>query len=89
MMVLFGVIRSTGAVVVPLIILIVTLWAVRFPAAASLMGRYGEDAIWWSFPASSLLSMLFAVLYYRYGGWRKARMTPAVVPRSSPSAAAE
>jgi putative MATE family efflux protein len=76
-MVLFGVVRSTGAVVMPLIILIVTLWGLRFPAAASLMGRYGDDAIWWSFPASSLLSMLLAVLYYKYGGWRKARMTPA------------
>ena len=76
-MVLFGVVRSTGAVVAPLVILIVTLWGLRFPAAASLMGRFGEDAIWWSFPASSLLSMVLALLYYRYGGWRQARMMPA------------
>ncbi len=87
-MVLFGVIRSTGAVVMPLIILIVTLWVVRFPAAASLMGRYGEDAIWWSFPASSLLSMVFALLYYRHGEWRKARMTPAVTAEPPPPASA-
>ncbi|MGE0580538.1 MAG: MATE family efflux transporter [Steroidobacteraceae bacterium] len=76
-MVLFGVVRSTGAVVMPLIILIVTLWGLRFPAAASLMGRYGDDAIWWSFPASSLLSMVLAVIYYKSGAWRKARMVPA------------
>lgn len=73
-MVLFGVVRSTGAVVVPLVILAVTLWGLRFPAAASLMGRYGEDAIWWSFPASSLFSMLLAIAYYKRGGWRHARM---------------
>lgn len=76
-MVLFGVVRSTGAVVAPLLILIVTLWGLRFPLAASLMGRFADDAIWWSFPASSLLSMLLAIAYYRYGGWRKARMVPA------------
>lgn len=76
-MVLFGVARSTGAVVAPLVILVITLWGLRFPAAAMLMGRYGADAIWWSFPASSLLSMLLAVAYYRYGGWRRARMVPA------------
>ncbi len=79
-MVLFGVIRSTGAVVVPLLILVITLWGLRFPAAASLMDRYGDDAIWWSFPASSLLSTLLAVLYYKYGGWRTARMTSAATP---------
>lgn len=73
-MVLFGVVRSTGAVIAPLVILVITLWGLRFPAAASLMGRFGEDAIWWSFPASSALSMILAVAYYRYGGWRKARM---------------
>jgi len=84
-MVLFGVARSTGAVVAPLVILVITLWGLRFPAAAMLMGRYGADAIWWSFPASSLLSMLLAVAYYRYGGWRRARMVPAAagIPAAS------
>ncbi|MBX3695619.1 MAG: MATE family efflux transporter [Steroidobacteraceae bacterium] len=81
-MVLFGVVRSTGAVVAPLVILIVTLWGLRFPLAASLMGRFGEDAIWWSFPASSLLSMLLAIAYYRFGHWRKARMMTAGRPRA-------
>ena len=60
-------------------ILIVTLWGLRFPLAASLMGRFGEDAIWWSFPASSLLSMLLAIVYYRFGHWRKARMMTKLV----------
>jgi putative MATE family efflux protein len=77
-MVLFGVVRATGAVGVPLLILTVTLLLVRFPVAAMLEGRYGADAIWWSFPVSSALSAVLAVLYYRFGGWRAARMLASI-----------
>jgi putative MATE family efflux protein len=69
-LVLFGVVRATGAVVVPLFISAVSLLGVRFPIANALLGQYHADAIWWSFPVSSALSALLAVLYYRYGGWR-------------------
>jgi putative MATE family efflux protein len=72
--VLFGVVRSTGAVWAPLIILTITMWLVRPPFALGLMPRMGADAIWWSFPLGSLLSMLLAIGYYRWGGWRHAHM---------------
>jgi putative MATE family efflux protein len=72
--VLFGVVRSTGAVWAPLIILTITMWMVRPPFALSLMPSMGADAIWWSFPLGSLLSMLLAIGYYRWGGWRHAHM---------------
>ncbi len=75
--VLSGVVRATGAVVPPLIILALALWGVRVPFASLLQPTMGADAIWWSFPASALVSMLLSVLYYRYGGWRRARMLPA------------
>jgi MATE family, multidrug efflux pump len=74
---LFGVVRATGAVMAPLIILSITLLGVRFPLAEAYLGRYQVDAVWWSFPISSALSALLAVLYYRYGGWRGAHMMPA------------
>jgi Na+-driven multidrug efflux pump len=38
------------------------------------------DAVWWSFPISSALTALIAVLYYRFGGWRSAHMMPAGAP---------
>lgn len=78
--VLFGVIRSTGAVLPPLGVLFVALWLVRLPFAWLLHGRFGVDAIWWSFPLGALATMLLAIAYYRFGGWRRARMlrpTPA------------
>jgi len=75
--VLSGVVRSTGAVIAPLIILFVALWCVRIPFAYAFVDRWGADAIWWSFPLGSLTSMLLSSAYYRYGGWRSARMLPA------------
>jgi putative MATE family efflux protein len=67
-MVLFGVVRATGAVMAPLVILMICMLLVRFPLAELMLDRYGADAIWWSFPASSVLSAVLAVLYYKYDG---------------------
>ncbi|OJY27017.1 MAG: MATE family efflux transporter [Myxococcales bacterium 68-20] len=74
-MVLSSVVRSTGAVAVPLAILVVALWCVRMPFAVALLDRWQADAIWWSFPLGSITSMVLSIAYYRYGGWRQARMT--------------
>ncbi|MBS0591143.1 MAG: MATE family efflux transporter [Proteobacteria bacterium] len=72
--VLAGVVRSTGAVIPPLIILVIALWVVRIPFAYAFVHRWGADAVWWSFPLGSAVSMVLSALYYRYGGWRRARM---------------
>jgi len=72
--VLYGVVRATGAVVPPLIMLGISLWLIRVPFAYSMLDRWKADAIWWSFPLSSTASVLMSVAYYRFGGWRKVRM---------------
>ncbi|HEX4388678.1 MAG TPA: MATE family efflux transporter [Steroidobacteraceae bacterium] len=76
---LFGVVRATGAVIAPLIVLTVSLLVVRFPLAELFLDRYQADAVWWSFLISSALSSLLAVIYYKFGAWRGAHMlaTPA------------
>jgi putative MATE family efflux protein len=76
---LFGVVRATGAVIAPLVVLTISLLVVRFPLAHFFLERYHADAIWWSFPISSLLAALLAFLYYRFGNWRSASMQPATV----------
>ncbi|MGH8138613.1 MAG: MATE family efflux transporter [Steroidobacteraceae bacterium] len=76
-MVLFGVVRATGAVMAPLICLTICLLVVRVPLAELFLDRLHADAIWWSFPVSSALAAVLAVLYYKYGGWRSARMEGA------------
>ncbi|MDR2214313.1 MAG: MATE family efflux transporter [Nevskiaceae bacterium] len=72
--VISGVVRSTGAVLPPLIILALSLWGIRVPFANLLLDRLGADAVWWSFPASSICAMLMSLAYYRWGGWRQAHM---------------
>lgn len=92
--VISGVVRSTGAVVAPLVILALALWGVRVPFAQWLQPVLGVDAIWWSFPVSAACAMLLSLGYYRRGGWRQARMlapaegqlaTPAEVGGLPPS----
>jgi putative MATE family efflux protein len=70
---LFGVVRATGAVWPPLMILIASMWLIRVPFANFLIPRFGADAIWWSFPLGTISSAVLAALYYRFGGWRKSR----------------
>ncbi len=76
--VLSGVVRSTGAVMPPLIILAATLWGIRVPAANYLQGWIGLDGIWWSFPLSAVVAMCATLAYYRWGNWRKSHMGPTV-----------
>ena len=79
-MVFSGVVRSTGAVVPPLVILVIALWLVRIPFAWLLIDRWQADALWWSFPLGSLVAATLAASYYRWGRWRNARMMGATAP---------
>jgi len=71
---LSGIVRSTGAVWPPLLILVISMWGVRVPFALLMIPRWGAEAIWWSFPLGTLTSSVLTGLYFRYGGWRKVRM---------------
>lgn len=82
--VLFGVVRATGAVVVPLLILTLTVLVMRFALAYAFVGRWQADAVWWSFPITGAALAVGALLYYKFGGWRTARMTPAAVVPLAP-----
>jgi len=97
-----GVVRSTGAVIPPLVILGLSLWGIRVPFAHLLAPTMGADAVWWSFPISAACAMLMSLAYYRWGRWRKAHMltphakarpeevaVPAEVPAQPPSPVAD
>jgi putative MATE family efflux protein len=71
---LSGVVRSTGAVWPPLLILLVSMLGMRVPFAYFMIPRFGAEAIWWSFPLGTLTSSLLTALYYRFGNWRRVRM---------------
>src|SRR5437763_6080055 len=74
MMVLFATVRANGAVWAPLIILAVGLVPVRFGYILTTYGWLGADAIWTSFPVTSLINLTLAGAYYLNGSWKKARM---------------
>jgi putative MATE family efflux protein len=80
---LTGIVRATGTVIPPLVILIVAMWIIRVPFAAALTPRFGADAVWWSFPLGTITSSLLTGLYYKFpglfrflgwGDWRETRM---------------
>jgi putative MATE family efflux protein len=73
-MVLFGVVRATGAVMAPLVMMVISLWCIRVPFAVWMLDRWHADAIWWSFPIASMASLAMSAGYYRFGGWRRVRM---------------
>jgi putative MATE family efflux protein len=80
---LSGVVRATGAVWAPLLIMCVSIVGLRVPAAAFFSARWGADAIWWSFPLGTITSAALTTLYYRFGGWRRAHMLdPPAAPRA-------
>jgi len=69
-----GVVRSAGAVMAPLVFAFISLMVIRTPLAAWLGHAFGLDAVWWCFPASFTMAALLNTFYYKYGGWRKARL---------------
>jgi putative MATE family efflux protein len=75
--VLSSVVRATGAVIPPLLILFLAVWGVRLPAAL-LLSSLGVDGILWGFPAGSIASVVMTAAYYRYGAWRDAKMLVAI-----------
>lgn len=72
--VLFATVRATGAVMPPLVILIVSTLIVRTGFAYAMQDRLGQEAIWWSFVVGSALSLVMSIAYYRFGNWRSVRM---------------
>jgi len=80
MMVLFATVRANGAVWAPLIILAIGLVGVRFAWIYATYDWLGADALWTSFPVTSLVNLALATGYYLHGGWKKARMTAAERP---------
>ena len=79
-MVLFGVVRANGAVLAPLLILTVAMFPVRLGAVFALQPLIGAEAIWWSMPLGSGASLILAILFYRFGPWRAARLLAPTGP---------
>ena len=69
----FAIMRANGAMLAPMLIFALTMWAFRVPFALGLQPVLGDAAIWWSFPFGTVCSALIAVAWYHRGGWRRQR----------------
>jgi Na+-driven multidrug efflux pump len=57
-----------------LIILAIGLVPIRLGFALGAYSWLKADALWLSFPISSLANITMAIAFYFHGGWKKARM---------------
>lgn len=73
MMVMTGTMRAYGAVVLPLLILIVSFYPARLGFYFGTHPWIGSEALWWSYPASSVVALVLTVLAYARGDWRERR----------------
>jgi putative MATE family efflux protein len=71
-------VRANGTVLMPTVILVTGVFGARLGFAWMLL-PYGRDALWWSFPFGSIVTLAMAMLYYRYGGWRKSGLVAKIV----------
>lgn len=80
-------VRANGAVLAPLLILIFSAIVVRFLVGFGLHDRFGADAIWGAFIATSIVSCLLSISYYLHGSWRKAKAMSFAPPAETAPAA--
>ena len=52
----------------------ISVLLIRTGFAYSMRDTMGQEALWWSFPAGSIASLLLAALYFRFGRWRTMHM---------------
>jgi putative MATE family efflux protein len=72
--VLSGMMLSSGAVLWPTIISIVSIWGVEVPVAYVLMQRIGLDGVWYGYPAAFIAGLLMQLTYYKLV-WKRRPLT--------------
>lgn len=76
-MTLFATMRANGAVMAPLAIMAISLFVVRLAFYELTYSRLGPDAIWLSFPVSSAVATVLAVIAYRRSNFHRYTAHPA------------
>ncbi|MFK5857393.1 MAG: MATE family efflux transporter [Bacteroidota bacterium] len=66
-----GVLRGAGDTLVPMIITIIALWAIRLPVSWWLSGEIGSNGIWWGIPIAWIFGVTISYFYYLSGIWKK------------------
>lgn len=80
MFVITGALRGAGDTFVPMLITILSLWAIRIPVSAGLSARLGTDGIWWGVPIAWIAGLLLSGTYYKTGRWKRKGIVKAPLP---------
>ncbi|MEO8849188.1 MAG: MATE family efflux transporter, partial [Casimicrobiaceae bacterium] len=75
--VLSGVMRASGAVLVPTGISIFCIAAIELPAAYALSARFGLKGVWMAYPVTFLAMLAMQAMYYLFF-WRKRKVVRLV-----------
>lgn len=72
-----GTFRGSGNTFMAMVVMIINLWIFNFPIAYILSKHtpLGISGIWWSFPASMVLSAIISWLWYKRGTWKNKKIT--------------
>ena len=70
MFVMNGFLRGAGAVVIPMLTTLFSLWLVRIPVAILLSDKLGVVGIWWAIPIAWFVGLLGSYIYYKTGKWK-------------------
>ena len=75
--VLSGVMRASGAVLVPTCISIFCIAAIEVPSAYALAARFGIEGVWMAYPICFVSMLVMQAAYYRFF-WRKRKIVRLV-----------
>jgi len=71
--VLSGIMLSSGTVVWPTLLSVLSIWGVEVPVAYTLMQHWGLDGVWYGYPAAYIANLAMQFTYYKFV-WRKRRI---------------
>jgi len=72
--VLSGLMRSSGTVLWPTLLSIISIWGVEVPVAYALAPRLGLRGVWIAYPVAFACSLALQTIYY-YAFWRRQKLT--------------
>ncbi|WP_339607288.1 MATE family efflux transporter [uncultured Roseivirga sp.] len=69
---IIGTLRGSGNTVSSMMLTIIGIWVIQFPAAWFLSSHtsLGYNGLWWSFPISNVIPALITLGWYKTGRWK-------------------
>jgi putative MATE family efflux protein len=80
--VLSGLMRSSGTVLWPTLLSVISIWGVEVPVAYGLAPRFGLDGVWTAYPVAFCCNLIMQSVYY-FTVWRRKHLTTLLDDRGA------